>query len=189
MEKNKAHWIMVVVSVILFVFLIFYVLPLITNPKPSYNVGDFQMEYLGLNKTEINLIEDVTWDLESYYKKLAKRVIIFKGFNLLNKTQDWVEYYGVGWRGLNINNGEEIYLLYSEDLCELRVNLCHELLHSLFDEKQVYNEEDFTYIMSERHICYANTNCEMIDSKVSIYTSKTDFIECKDSQLKKVEEV
>jgi len=83
---------------------------------------------------------------------------------------------GNNWRGININNGEKIYIIYDGNPCDLRTTLCHELIHSLLDENKVFNEEDFAYPMGKIGVCYANPVCEFNDSIVSTYSMK--FIKC-----------
>lgn len=87
-------------------------------------------------------------DLKPDYINLARK-IVFKQYLDSNK------YCGnVNCAGLNIFNGD-IYIEYTDDYDKLKYRICHELIHSLFLNK---NEEAIVDDIAKTDICYRGYN-------------------------------
>ena len=185
MEKQKMNKRSLVLGIVcgLLISLVFYIIiPKSNEIQDSYNSKEFEISYLDLNKTEINYIEDAIWDLNQIYKYLAKEIIITSQNTTNKNIKNWINTNGENWRGVNINKGEKIYLVYTGNPCELRKNLCHELLHTIvevnkfsLDNGIIVNEEFFVDSIDDRFVCYGNPNCSFNNSIVSLYQQKTEF--------------
>jgi len=101
-----------------------------------------------LNEDEINIVLEIVKDLKPGYLTNAKKIFFVK-----NWTKDYHSHISNNISGFNINEGEMIYVKYTDDSSRVRNIICHELLHTVVD----CGECDEEYVVSRmQDTCFSS---------------------------------
>lgn len=151
-KKNNLLEYLILIFVALGIIL--YLLFNIFNVK---SVGDQEfINYEDNSSIKLKIsYEDITTDqiiqaneaiglLDSKFLKLQQNIIFVKN----------ISSYCPNCSGVNLNNGENIYIEMQDNPYLFKYLLCHELLHTLFDLKDQNLEEEIVEKISKRFICY-----------------------------------
>lgn len=117
------------------------------------------INYINLNESEIRVFENILSELSPDFLVLGEKIIVGKGIKKIDnytiRVNDTYSYTN-DLLGLNVGNGEEIYIRYTGNYCGMKKTLCHEFLHSLL---RVENEEYYVELMEDSYLCYKNKKC------------------------------
>ncbi len=105
--------------------------------------------YDGLTDYQINVIENITKLVDPIY---------FEGqcdIRFVKDIDDEKVCDGVNCSGANINNGEELWVEWNDNIALMKTTYCHELWHTYV---QYWDEEVYVRKLGEQHICYVKDN-------------------------------
>lgn len=121
------------------------------NLKNSYDstVYDYVVDYGDLNELQSLIASDAVSTIKPIYLPYIKEIYFVTNYSVIYKKHNGFD--SGRYNGMNYDNGV-IYVEYQEDTNYLREILCHEILHSYFNNDFVAHE--IIYDLGEQQVCY-----------------------------------
>lgn len=119
---------------------------------------------------EKEYVQEILNDLKPGWVNLSKEITITKNSSYIYERCDYQDCAGVNDRKNNIS------ILINGSICIDRINLCHEIVHSIVlrygyntNFRDYPGDEYFTEQIAETEVCFNNKRCNPIDKDLNYY--------------------
>lgn len=131
------------------------------NYSYSNHSRNLSLEMLNFNILEQKQLFEILSEIDEDYFYYNQKIIFIRDDNKFCESKRNDNNSKSGCTGLNIGNGKELIIEWTNNLESSKITLCHELLHSYFWSRGKISEDAGHRIidkLSRKGVCYEESN-------------------------------